>query len=77
MTKTMEKLASEALTLSAQDRAELAERMVESLVERPDPEIERAWAKEARRRLEELRSGKNQAIPGEEVNARVRRLLAR
>ncbi len=77
MTKTMEKLASEALSLSAQDRAELAEKMVESLVERPDPEIERAWALEAERRLDEIRSGKVELIPGEEAMAKIRRLVGR
>jgi hypothetical protein len=47
------------------------------LIARPDPAIERAWAVEARRRLEELRSGQVKPIPGDEVLARVRRLVSR
>jgi putative addiction module component (TIGR02574 family) len=77
MSKTMEQLKVEAASLPAKDRATLAERLVEGLVDRPDPAVERAWAVEARRRLEELRSGKVKLIPGEEVSARVRRLVSR
>jgi putative addiction module component (TIGR02574 family) len=77
MSKTMEQLTVEAASLPAKDRATLAERLVEGLVDRPDPAVERAWAVEARRRLEELRSGKVKLIPGEEVSARVRRLVSR
>lgn len=73
----MEQLTVEAASLPAKDRATLAERLVEGLVDRPDPAVERAWAVEARRRLEELRSGKVKLIPGEEVSARVRRLVSR
>jgi len=77
MSMTMEQLTVEASSLPAKERAALAERLVEGLVDRPDLEVERAWATEARRRLDELRSGKVKAIPGEEVSARVRRLVAR
>lgn len=38
----------------------------------PDPEIDRQWAAVAKRRLEELRSGRVNPVPGEEVFARIR-----
>jgi putative addiction module component (TIGR02574 family) len=75
MSKTMEQLTVEASSLPARERATLAERLVEGLVTRPDPAIERAWVVEARRRLDELRSGKAKLIPGGEVSARVNELL--
>jgi putative addiction module component (TIGR02574 family) len=37
--------------------------------------VEEAWGREIDRRLDELESGKVQAIPGEEVMARVRRIV--
>ncbi len=39
----------------------------------PDSEIDQIWAVEVQRRLEEIRSGKVQGIPGEQVMAELRR----
>ncbi len=39
----------------------------------PDPEIDELWKTEIERRLDEIRSGKVQAIPGEQVMADLRR----
>lgn len=39
----------------------------------PDPEIDQLWSVEIQRRLEEIRSGQVQAIPGEQVMADLRR----
>jgi len=77
MARTMNQLAAEASFLPARERAILAEKLVEGLAAHPEPAIERVWAVEARRRLEELRSGKVKLIPGKEVAARVRRLVTR
>lgn len=38
----------------------------------PNPDVDRKWVAVAQRRLEELRSGHDQPIPGEEVFARIR-----
>ena len=38
----------------------------------PDLEIDRQWVIVAKRRLEELRSGRVNPIPGEEVFAKIR-----
>jgi len=38
-------------------------------------EIDRLWAKEAERRIDELDSGKVEAIPGEQVFAEIRARL--
>ena len=38
----------------------------------PDPENDRKWAAVARRRLDDLRSGRVQPVPGDEVFAKIR-----
>lgn len=68
MVATVEQLEAEALQLSAPERARLAERLIASLDE--EVEIERAWAEEVQRRLEEFDSGKVHAIPAAEVFAK-------
>ena len=44
----------------------------DALIEQPDPKSDKAWLKEAQRRLEELRSGKVQGIPADVVFVRAR-----
>jgi putative addiction module component (TIGR02574 family) len=75
MPLTVDQLTAEALQLSVSLRAELAEKLVESLDLSADSEIQRAWSTEALHRREEVRSGKVQTIPGEQVLAEVRRAL--
>ena len=65
MNSTAEMVESAALQLPRSERARLAERLIASLDE--DTDIERAWAEEIERRVGELRSGKVQPIPGEQV----------
>lgn len=71
-----EELIEEAVSLPVEERARLAECVLQTL-NAPDAEIDAAWAAEARRRLEELRSGQVEAIPGEVVFERIRQRLAR
>jgi putative addiction module component (TIGR02574 family) len=60
--------------LSAREREEFAEWYEARLAHvGPDPEIDKLWAVEIDRRLEEVRSGKVQGIPGEQVMAEMRR----
>jgi len=75
MANAVEKLTQDALSLSAEDRAELADRLVESLDPLTDEEIRQAWGAEALRRRDEVRSGLVQAIPEEIVAERVRSLI--
>jgi putative addiction module component (TIGR02574 family) len=55
----------------------LAEKMVESLDAGERDEVERAWAAEAVRRRDEVRSGRVQPVSGEEVLAEVRNAVGR
>lgn len=77
MPLTLDELASEAMHLPAESRAELAERLVESLHRSENEAIQRAWAEEAILRRDEVRSGKVQPIPGEAVLAEARRIVSR
>ncbi len=62
-----------ALKLPSHERARLAEVLIASLDE--EDEIARAWADEAERRYDELRSGAVQGVPTEQVLARIRSRL--
>ena len=65
-----------ALTLTAGERAELAERLWQSLDDEPaqplSEDIREAWVEEALRRLDEYRAGREVAIPHDEVMAQIR-----
>lgn len=66
-----------ALTLSTHERGLLINRLIESLDEVPaEAGVEEAWAEEIKRRVDDVRSGRVEMIPGEEVLRRLgKRLL--
>lgn len=66
----VQEMEAELLKLPSHERARLAEVLIASLDE--EDEIARAWADEAERRYEELRSGAVKGIAAEEVFARIR-----
>jgi len=74
---TIDQIAAAALSLPSEERALLADRLVESLDAAEVNRLDRLWATEARRRRDEVRQGLVQTIPGEEALARVRRSLGR
>jgi putative addiction module component (TIGR02574 family) len=71
----VEQLTEEALSLAADARALLADRLVESLDPLEDAETGASWAAEALRRRDEVRSGQVKPIPEGDVAEQVRRLL--
>ena len=75
MPKTTD-LLKEALSLPIEQRALLADSLLKSL-NTPDGDMDRIWAKEAGRRLEEIRPGKVKPIPGADVFERIRTRFAR
>lgn len=77
MTITVEQLAEEALALPSEARALLADRLVESLDPAEDGYVRQLWMKEARRRIEEVRSGGVATIAGGDAFAQVRASIAR
>jgi putative addiction module component (TIGR02574 family) len=77
MPMTIEQLAAEALALPSEERALLADRIVESLDAAEANRIDQLWMAEAKRRRDEIRQGLVKTISGEEALARVRRSLGR
>lgn len=81
MSAPAEKLAREALALSARERAELAHRLIASLDESADASAtaaaEAAGKAEALRRLGEIERGEVQPISQDELWRRVRGRLSR
>ena len=77
MSTLVDELSARAKALSAEDRARLAEELLESLQGEPDSDAEAAWDAEIDRRVAEIDSGAVRLIPAEEVHAEVRRLLRR
>ena len=59
-------LIEEATSWPVEERAMVIDSLLKSL-NPPELEIEKKWVSVAKRRLEELRSGKVKAIQGEEV----------
>jgi putative addiction module component (TIGR02574 family) len=77
MTTATAKLTDQILSLPCEDRIYLVDRLLESLNAPSREEIDRVWAKEVERRIDELDSGKVQAIPGEQVFAEIRQRLGK
>ncbi len=77
MPMTVDQLAQEALALSTESRALLADKLVESLDTEELGRIDWLWAAEAKRRRDDVRQGRVQTIPGDEALARVRRSVGR
>jgi putative addiction module component (TIGR02574 family) len=67
MPMAMKKIEFEALNLNMQARAQLVGRLLLSLDEPTESEVEQLWLNEAERRLDDYRNGKVQGIPGNEV----------
>ena len=71
---SLPEIENDALRLTAEDRARLAVRLLESLetiTESPD-EIEKLWLAAADRRFQELRDGVVEGIPAQKVFAEIR-----
>jgi putative addiction module component (TIGR02574 family) len=77
MSMKIERIAEEALALPSEARALLADRLVESLDPEEDGYVHQLWIAEARRRRDDVRSGRVKTIPGDEALAQVRRALSR
>ena len=74
---SVEQIAEEALALPSEARALLADRLVESLDPAEDGYIRQLWIKEAKRRIEEVRSGNATTIPGETAFIQVREAVGK
>jgi len=64
-----------ALSLNADDRAAVAEKLLASLDDLDEEEANRLWAEEASRRREEFRAGRAGAVDAEDVANKAHRLF--
>ena len=76
MTEAVARILEEAEQLSASERAELADRIVESLGHDIPPDIAQTHVNEVRRRIAQVEAGEVTLIAGEEALAHVRRIVA-
>jgi len=72
MATSVDELTIQAMALPGEARALLAERLVESLDQESIREI---WLTEAKKRRDEVRSGRVKPIPGVEVMEEIRKLI--
>ena len=74
MSSLLAELSVRARNLAPEERAQLAEGLLESLQERPSPEIEAAWDAEILKRIGEYERGEAVLFPAADVFAEARRL---
>lgn len=79
MSLTLKQLEAEALHLSAEQRADLAQRLFASIEDEEAlenaAEVQQAWLAEAERRYRRYLAGETQPVPAAEAIARVRARL--
>jgi putative addiction module component (TIGR02574 family) len=72
---TLKEIYTETRQLPREQAVELMDLLLIDAFSTPEPAVEEAWGREIDRRLEEIKSGKVQGIPAEEVMAKARRTL--
>jgi len=78
VTAETERILEAAMKLPDDERAELVAMLADSIGDgSSDEEIEAAWLAEAKRRLEDLRSGRSKPVSFDEVNQKLRAMLDR
>ena len=77
MPRKVSQIVKEARQLPYGERAELIERLIADTAKDIDPKIEQAWGDEVMRRLKEIEDGKVKLIPGDQVAAKMRKIIGR
>ena len=77
MPLTLDQIVEETRQLPADTVSELVDRIMLAKHGADDAPLSPAWRKEIRRRVEDIRSGREPGIDGEEVMARARKLVGR
>ena len=63
-------MINEAISLPVEDRALIVESLLQSL-NHPEEKIDKKWTEAARRRLDEMRSGSTNPVPGDEIFTKI------
>nr|VFK65260.1 MAG: Putative addiction module component [Candidatus Kentron sp. UNK]VFK71395.1 MAG: Putative addiction module component [Candidatus Kentron sp. UNK] len=74
MNLILDRISKEAMELPVSLRVQLADMSMEGLETEETDDVQSLWAREAVRRRDEIRSGKIQPIPGEQVLDEARQL---
>lgn len=74
MSSLLAELSLRARELPPEERAQLAEDILESLQEQPAPNVDAAWDAEILKRIGEYERGEAKLVPAEDVFAEARRL---
>ena len=72
MDTTAERVVEEALSLPADARLSLVEKLLMSLNLPIDKEIDRLWAEEAELRVSQIENSEVELVPGDEVFSKIR-----
>ncbi len=75
MPMTVDQVLAETSHWPSEQVEKLFDRLLLSNYRLPDPEMDLAWAAEIKRRIDDIESGREVGIPGEEVMARVRKIV--
>ena len=73
MPAVAKKVFDEALSLPADARVSLVEKLLSSLNLPPQPEIDRLWAEEAEKRIAQIDKGEVKLVPGKRVFSDIRK----
>ena len=76
MSNKLKEAVATAMELTLKERALLAGKLLLSLDEPSEDEVEQLWIAESERRLEEFRSGSVKGIPADEVFRRAKADIA-
>lgn len=77
MSIVVKKVFDEALSLPANARMSLVEKLLISLNLPTQPEIDRLWAQEAERRIDQIDKGVVKLLPGKKVFTDIRKKYRR
>ena len=76
MSEKVDRVLQAALALSNEERADFLDAFQIAVCEREELPFDEAWMAEIDRRSDQLARGEVQSIPGDEVEARIRKRLA-
>lgn len=74
MSALLDELSKMAQSLTVEERAQLAQELLESVERDADPDVQAAWDAEIADRVTKYERGEAKLIPAEEVFAAARRL---
>lgn len=75
MSNLLKKIQHDALNLTGQERAFLADRLLSSLGDDVLTDVDAAWIEEAERRYQDYKEGKRQGVSAQDVFAKADMIL--